>query len=191
MACSIRSWTTALGVWAAAVSSAPGAHGAQATLLPRHEQQQQQQQAKIDAPSLLLRFTNPTNGSRVDGPDVFLHYKIWSSWDGGRELSNAEVRELAPANTVCFKLHGFNDAPEICAPLRVSAVTIKDALPAKWHTVTGFLKDGETGRLLPGSADEVSVFNSLNGYGVLDMCGESACLESSDLRAAYFDHIYR
>ncbi len=190
-----RSWAVALGVWAAAVSPATK-QGAQATTAVLHQEQQQQQQQqqgqKVGASPLLLRFTTPTNGSRVEGPDVYLHYKILSAGeDGGRELSNAEVHEMAQAKTVCFKLHRFNDAPEICAPLRVSAVTIKDALPAKWHTVTGYLKDSVTGRLLGGSTDEVSVFNNLNGYGVLDMCGESACLDSSDLRAAYFDHIYR
>lgn len=124
-----------------------------------------------------------------------LHYKIFSTDVGGggvhHELTKDEVRELARTTTVCFRLHGFNNPPEICAPLRVSAVTIRDALPAKWHTVTGLIKDTLTGRLLGASNDGVSVFNSLNGFGVLDMCGESACLDSSDLRAAYFDYVYR
>lgn len=68
---------------------------------------------------------------------------------------------------------------------------MKDALPAKWHHVTGLVKDTRTGELVGGSGDGVFVFNDLNGHGVLDMCGETACLDSSDLRAAYFDYIYR
>ena len=186
-------WTAALGVWAALAG--PTAHGAHATPLARQledqqqlQQQQQQQQQQVASPPLLLSFTSPNNGSRVEGPDVSLHYKIFT---GDRELTRTEVKDLAKTTTVCFKLHGFNDAPEICAPLRVSAVTIRDALPAKWHTVTSTIKNSKTGRLLGGSNGGVSVFNDLNGYGVLDMCGESACLDSSDLRAAYFDYIYR
>lgn len=188
MATNLRVWTAALGVWAAVAP--PGMHSAQATpWAPQLEEQQQQQQP--GSSPLLLSFTNPTNGSRVEGPDVYLHYKILTALDGGRELTKTEIRELAKTTTVCFKLHGFNDAPEICAPLRVSTVTIRDALPAKWHTVTSSIKNTNTGRVLGGSNGGVSVFNNLNGYGVLDMCGESACLDSSDLRAAYFDYTYR
>lgn len=189
MAISIRSWATALGVLAAVAR--PSIHGARATPLPLQLWEQQQHQQQLTSPPLLLIFTNPTNGSRVEGPDVYLHYKIFTALDGGRELTRTEVKDLASTTTVCFKLHGFNDVPEICAPLRVSAVTIKDALPAKWHTVTGSITTTKTGRLLGGSNGGVSVFNNLNGYGVLDMCGESACLDSSDLRAAYFDYVYR
>lgn len=189
VAMSIRSWTTALGVWAAVAR--PSMHGAQATPLPPLLEEQQQQRQHASPPPLTLSFTTPTNGSRVEGPDVYLHYKIFTALDGGRELTRTEVKDLAKTTTVCFKLHGFNDAPEICAPLRVSAVTIKDALPAKWHSVTGSIRNTKTGRLVGGANGGVSVFNNLNGYGVLDMCGESACLDSSDLRAAYFDYIYR
>ncbi|CAN0384772.1 unnamed protein product, partial [Hapterophycus canaliculatus] len=152
---------------------------------------QHRQDGQADRLPFLLTFTAPTNGSRVEGPDVYLHYKIFSTRGAGRELTPAEIRDLADTTAVCFKLHGFDSAPEICAPLRVSAVTIKDALPAKWHHVTGLMKDFKTGELVGGSDDGVFVFNNLNGYGVLDMCGESACLDSSDLRAAYFDYIYR
>lgn len=191
MTFSIRLLTTAFGVWAAvAQPTMPGAHATPLAL--RLEEQQQHQQQQLAPPSFLLSFTAPTNGSRVEGPDVSLHYTIFTGGlDGGQELTRTEITELAKTTTVCFKLHGFNDAPEICAPLRVSAVTIRDALPAKWHTVTGSIKNTKTGRLLGGSNGGVSVFNDLNGYGVLDMCGESACLDSSDLRAAYFDYIYR
>lgn len=189
MAISIRLlWTAALGVCAAVAR--PSMHGADATPLALQLEDQQQLQQLV-APPLVLSFTNPTNGSRVEGPDVFLHYKILTLLDGGRELTRTEVKDLSKTTMICFKLHGFNDPPEICAPLRVTAVTIRDALPAKWHTVTGSIKNTKTGRMLGGSNGGVSVFNDLNGYGVLDMCGESACLDSSDLRAAYFDYIYR
>ena len=90
---------------------------------------------------------------------------------------------------MCFELYGFKDTSEICAPLRVATVTIKDALPAKWHTVTATLKDTLTAEVWGES--EVVVFNGLNGFDDLDMCGKSACLDSSDLRSAYFDYIYR
>lgn len=189
MAIRIRLWTTALGVWAAVAS--PSEHGAHVTPLGQQIEELQQNQ-QLASPPLQLSFTNPTNGSRVEGPDVSLHYTVSTSLDGGRELTRTEVEDLAKTTTVCFKLHGFNDPPEICAPLRISIVTIRDALPAKWHTVTSSIKNTRTGRLLGGSnGGGVSVFNNLNGYGVLDMCGESACLDSSDLRAAYFDYIYR
>lgn len=150
--------------------------------------QWQQKQTEKKLP-LLVGFTSPINGTRVEGPNVFLHYKIFNALES-RELTPAEVRDLSASTTVCFKLHGFH-VPEICAPLRVTTVTIKDALPAKWHHVTGSIKDTTTGELLGGSDGGVSVFNNLNGYGVLDMCGESACLDSNDLRSAYFDYIYR
>eukprot|EP00903_Cladosiphon_okamuranus_P012120 g11372.t1 len=186
---SIRLWTTAaLGVWAAAAR--PSTHDADAMPLALQLEHQQQLQP-LEPPPLILSFTNPTNGSRVAGPNVSLHYKILTRLDGGRELTRTEVKDLSKTTTVCFKLHGFSDPPEICAPLRVTAVTIRDALPAKWHTVTGSIRHAKTGRVLGRSNGGVSVFNDLNGYGVLDMCGQTACLDSSDLRAAYFDYIYR
>lgn len=202
MAIGIRSWTTTaavLGVvWATAVSRSSSTRGLAQAAAPFSLRRQHEHPQPT---SLLLSFTTPTNGSRVEGPDVKLHYKIFSVRGGGNnggsddadriELTKAEVRGLADTTTVCFKLHGFDNTPETCAPLRVSAVTIRDALPAKWHTVTGWIKDTQTGQLLGGSNGGVSVFNNLNGYGVLDMCGESACLDSSDLRAAYFDYVYR
>ncbi|CAN0119371.1 unnamed protein product, partial [Ectocarpus sp. 4 AP-2014] len=154
-----------------------------------YEQWQQKQTEQTKLP-LHLGFTSPINGTRVEGPNVFLHYKIFNALEN-RELTSAEVRDLSVSTTVCFKLHGFNDVPEICAPLRVTTVTIKDALPAKWHHVTGSIKDTRTGKLLGASDGGVSVFNNLNGYSVLDMCGESACLDSNALRSAYFDYVYR
>ncbi|CAN0140512.1 unnamed protein product, partial [Ectocarpus fasciculatus] len=155
-----------------------------------YEQWQQKQTEPSNKLPLLLGFTSPINGTRVEGPNVFLQYKIFDTRES-RELTPTEVRDLSVSTTVCFKLHGFNDVPEICAPLRVTTVTIKDALPAKWHHVTGSIKDMRTGELLGGSDGGVSVFNNLNGYGVLDMCGESACLDSNALRSAYFDYVYR
>ncbi|CAM9776286.1 unnamed protein product, partial [Scytosiphon promiscuus] len=158
----------------------------------QHEQEHRQLDGQTEKLPFLLAFTNPMNGSRVEGPDVSLYYKIFSTaGGGGRELTSSEIQRLSRTTTVCFELRGFDNAPEICAPLRVSAVTIKDALPAKWHHVTGRMMDSITDELVGSSHDGIYVFNSLNGYGVLDMCGETACLDSSDLRAAYFDYIYR
>lgn len=189
MASPLARWI-AIGAWTALVPLSHLPCAAQARLLsPGTLQEQQQEQKQQSPPAAALVFTTPANGSRVDGPDVHLHYEFFSTDSPGRELSTDEVKELSVTHSMCFELHGFKDTSEICAPLRVAMVTIKDALPAKWHTVTATLKDTLTAEVWGTS--EVTVFNALNGFGELDMCGKSACLDSSDLRSAYFDYIYR
>lgn len=178
---------------AAAVVTRPtkfAAHARLASPKTPHQQRQQQHQQQ-QRPPTVLRFNHPSNGSSVAGPDVHLHYTLHSAAGSGRELTATEIGELAVSTTMCFKLHGFSDKPEICAALGVATVTIKDALPAKWHRVSARMKDAMTGDVWQGPDAEVNVFVALDGYGSLDMCGDSACLDTSDLRSAYFDHVYR
>lgn len=190
MASPVRRWI-AIGAWATLVSLSHLPRTAQARLLSPGTQQEKQQEKeqKQPPPAAALVFTNPANGSRVDGPDVHLHYEFFSTVDADRKLSRDEVAELAVTHSMCFELHGFKDKSEICAPLKVATVTIKDALPAKWHTVAATLRDTTTAKVWGES--EVMVFSRLNGFDELDMCGKSACLDSSDLRSAYFGYIYR
>lgn len=155
----------------------------------------EEMQRNLGSP-VVLRFTNPVNGSVVQGPDVDLHYKLYSAApeldSGARVLSFSEVKELSSVDTMCFRLHGFDPEPDICSPLHRTKVTIRDALPAKWHTVSAsILLNSSTSMKWEISSDSVSVFVSLGGYNLLDMCGDSACLDTTDLRSAYFDYIYR
>lgn len=155
----------------------------------------EEMQRNLGSP-VVLRFTNPVNGSIVQGPDVDLHYRLYSAApeldSEARVLSFSEVKELSAVDTMCFRLHGFDPEPDICSPLHRTKVTIKDALPAKWHTVSAsILLNSSTGMMWEISSDYVSVFVSLAGYNLLDMCGDSACLDTTDLRSAYFDYIYR
>lgn len=170
------------------------------TRMLRHSPSQQRWQLHSHPPSVAIAFTTPSNGSMVDGPDVRLHYKLYrialgddrSDGSTRREMLTAsEAKHLSKSTTMCFKLHGFDDKPQICAPLALTTVIIKDALPAKWHQVTASIKNTATGQVLKGSEDFVSVFVSLQGYGMLDMCGKSACLDTTELRSAYFNHVYR
>lgn len=175
--------------WCAAVLR-PGDCGAQSTKMLRQQVMGQQTQQK-QHPAVVLTFTNPINGSSVHGPSIGLHYKLYTSRGSGRELTSPEIEDLATATTMCFQLQGFRHKTEICAPLAVATVTIRDALPAKWHTVTATIKHTTTGMVWEESGDRVTVLNGLDGHGVLDMCGESACLDTSDMRSAYFGYIYR
>lgn len=188
MASPLRPWI-AIGARTALVFLSQLPCAAHARLLTLGTQQELKQEQKQPPPSAALVFTSPANGSRVDGPDVHLQYEFFSTDSAGRELSKDEVADLSVTHSMCFELHGFKDTSKVCAPLRVATVTIKDALPAKWHTVTATLKDTRTAEVWGES--EVMVFNGLNGFDDLDMCGQSACLDSSDLRSAYFGYLYR
>lgn len=167
----------------------------QQSILPssRHPDHHQQQPA---APPAVLKFTNPANGSTVDGPNVHLTYMLNSArGDGGRELTTSEIEDLTVSVTMCFELKGF-EKPEACAPLQLTSVTIKEAVPAKWHTVTAMIKsssEAEEEEEWKNAGDAVSVFVGLEGYPDLakDMCGDSACLDTTNVRSAYFDHVYR
>lgn len=154
---------------------------------PRQPNQHQQPTAPA-----VLRFTSPTNGSTVDGPNVPLAYTLNAARGDGRELTTSEIQDLTVSVNMCFELQGF-DKTETCAGLRVTSVTIKEALPAKWHTVTATVRSPSKAEGWKNAGDAVSVFVGLEGYPNLakDMCGDSACLDSTDVRSAYFDHIYR
>ncbi|CAM9411347.1 unnamed protein product, partial [Sphacelaria rigidula] len=167
-------------------------------------------------PPVVLEFLTP-NGSMVNGPAIELLYtfRTMRSRTGGRELTQQEVHDLAlDGITMCFQVLSFMIITS-CSPVTQAPLTIQNALPAAWHKVAGWLlydaptssnaesasaalfRSGEDGRdeviqnAGAGAGDSVSVFLSLDGHPDLPLCGESACLESSDARSTYFDQIYK
>ena len=134
---------------------------------------------------------------------------------GGRELTQQEVHDLAlDGITMCFQVLSYMIITS-CSPVTRAPLTIQNALPAAWHKVAGWLLydaptsssaksasaalfgSGEDGQdeviqhAGAGAGDSVTVFLSLDGHPELPLCGESACLESSDARSTYFDQIYK
>ena len=179
------------------IPGSPNPHGAQAAALRSQKVLKfpEALQGNHGAP-VVLRFTSPANGSVVEGPDVQLRFALYSAAPEldaeARELTVSEVKELAAVDTMCFRLLGFGRKHEICSPLHQTAVNIKDALHAKWHTISAsILLKSSSGMTWEVAADSLSVFVSMAGYDLLEMCGESACLDTTDLRSAYFDSIYR
>lgn len=184
--------------------------------MPSVSNEQPQHQLNRPSPAVFLTFRNPVNGSTVDEPTFELGYTLTAA-RGGRELTEPEVNELTSSTTMCFQLGASLKAP-VCAPLTQTWVTLKGALPATWHTVTATLSDTALGQAretgnsnimraeadsasgsleLAGlekwkdTGDSLTVFVGLKGFSQLPLCGESSCLDSSDVRSAYFDHIYR
>lgn len=167
-------------------------------------------------PPVVLEFLTP-NGSVVNGPAIELLYtfRTMRSRTGGRELTQQEVHDLAlDGITMCFQVLSYMIITS-CSPVTQAPLTIQNALPAAWHKVAGWLlydaptsssaesasaalfRSGDDGRdeviqnAGAGAGDSVSVFLSLDGHPDLPLCGESACLESSDARSTYFDQIYK
>lgn len=184
---------------------------------PRHSSGVRQQSLQ---PPVVLEFRNPVNGSTVSGTTVELEFALRTAHSnggaggGGRALNHEEINDLAKdvGVVMCFELLGSRKPPS-CAPLQLTSVSIHNALQATWHTIkaTLYRKPAGTAKLLASgvgdseteslsfaqdqvyadAGDTVTVFVNLEGYPELPMCGGSSCLDSSDVRSAYFDQIYR
>lgn len=133
----------------------------------------------------------------------------------GSMLTHEDVKVLREDGvSMCFTAKRPVPQPAVCAPLRIAPIHMKTPLPGTWHVVTATLHGmatkattrtgsqhlGEPAGRVPDTrqdiepvwkdaGDSISIFVGMEG--ISSMCGESACLDSSDLRATYFDIVYR
>lgn len=159
----------------------------------------------VNGPDIDLLYTFRTTDSRTGAR--------------GREATHAEIHDLAQDGvTMCFAVSSAA-VPSTCAPILRTSLTFRNGMPAAWHTITATLvydpaaatsaraaaagdgvskSSGSEERGDPwrhkkdlGASASVTIFLSVEGYPELPFCGGSACLDSSDVRSAYFDQIYR
>lgn len=212
-------WAAAVGCFVGVfASTAPHACGPRDTYRDRTSTAVSTAVSTTTTPVVLV-FDTPVNGSTVQGPSLELTYTLNTARGaGGRRLTTAEVNILRKRGvSMCFYIDDANAGPPTCSPLAVEVIGMYRMVPGIWWTLTATLSDGVTTTavddgLVPatiqetrrdssvrkdtawqGSGDTVTVWVGLDNPSLLadSLCGESACLDNSDLRSAYFDSIYR
>lgn len=156
-------------------------------------------------PPVVLVFDYPTDGSVVQGTHAELKFTLRSS-RSGPALTHEEVKILREDGTsICFAVQKvFAEESTLCVGLTTDILSVDGLLPGAWHTITATLHstavpgagESEANRALEAVAakwdhagDNVTLMVAMEGSTT--MCGDSVCLDSSDLRATYFDNVYR
>lgn len=158
----------------------------------------------LSYPPAVLVFESPLNGSRaVYGTNINLLFSLRSSREG-RILTHEEIEALREDGvSVCLAKKG-DPRPPPCALLSTdTTLSLHKPLPGMWHTIVATLHheaarnagdDSDEARAWAEAGDSVSTYAEIEGLSStssVSMCGESACLDSSEKRSAYFDNVYR
>ncbi|CAM9692890.1 unnamed protein product [Ectocarpus sp. 6 AP-2014] len=154
-------------------------------------------------PPAVLVFESPSNGSAaVYGTNINLAFSLRSSREG-RILTHEEIEALREDGvSVCLAKKG-DPRPPPCALLSTdTTLSLHKPLPGMWHTIVATLHheaatsagdDSDEARAWAKAGDSVSTYAEIEGLSStssVSMCGESACLDSSEKRSAYFDNVY-
>lgn len=162
-------------------------------------------QHHVNSPPVVLVFEHPTNGSIIQGTNAELQFTLRSS-RSGLALTRDEVTILREDGaSICFAVQKvFTKEPTLCTELTTEILSVGGLLPGAWHTITATLHHttvsgiglSEVKRILEDvsakwdrAGDSVTMLVAIDSSST--MCGDSVCLDSSDVRATYFDNLYR
>lgn len=159
----------------------------------------------VVSPPVVLVFEHPTNGSVIQGTNAELQFTLRSS-RLGPALTPEEVTTLREDGTcICFAVQGvFQNEPTLCTEFTTEILSVAGLLPGAWHTITATIHHtavsgvghAEVIRVLEDveskwdfAGDSVTMLVAVDSSTT--MCGDSVCLDSSDVRETYFDTVYR
>lgn len=157
------------------------------------------------SPPAVLVFEHPTNGSIIQGTNTELQFTLRSS-RSGPALTYEEVSTLREDGAcICFAVQRvFQNEPTLCTEFTTEVLSVSGLLPGAWHTITATLHHTAVSGV--GHAEVIRVLEDVESKWDLagdnvtllvavdsttTMCGESVCLDRSDVRATYFDTVYR